>query len=458
MRVFWALCLAIVFTVAAASAQERIPNAVYMPFSDAVPILRADASGLPAPLRGADLNRLRAMWPEWEVSTDNAIRQRLIADEEDTLAEELLFGTSFTDQPRAKVADVDSIGTGHPSRVVVGRVTDILAGLTDPSGNERLVFWREMLLDRGYSFESPAAQQKVREYLIANLRRVRQEKQLYDDAIAAAQQLSAPAETARGTGIAISTSLLTNYGLEEALTDLRTRGLLAGGSVHNVAVIGPGLDFIDRQSGYDTYPQQTIQPFAVLDSLFRLKLAQPDDVRILTFDISRRVNAHIDAAREKAAQGRPYILQLPRDEKAGWTAGAIAYWTHFGETTGDPATPAELPKELKDVAIHAVRVDAKYVNEVAPVDLDIVLQQLDVPTDAPAFDLIVSTNVLNYYDAFGQNLALRNIARMLRPGGILLTNGPLQQMDGAQFQLAGTTKTQYSTTESDTDYWYQRVR
>ena len=37
--------------------------------------------------------------------------------------------------------------------------------------------------------------------------------------------------------------------------------------------------------------------------------------------------------------------------------------------------------------------------------------------DAERFDLIVATNVLVYYDAFEQALALANIASMLRPGG-----------------------------------------
>ena len=47
---------------------------------------------------------------------------------------------------------------------------------------------------------------------------------------------------------------------------------LAAGSVRRVALIGPGLDFTDKAEGYDFYPPQTIQPFALLDSLVRLGL------------------------------------------------------------------------------------------------------------------------------------------------------------------------------------------
>ena len=38
------------------------------------------------------------------------------------------------------------------------------------------------------------------------------------------------------------------------------------------------------------------------------------------------------------------------------------------------------------------------------------------------FDLIVATNILVYYDAFDQALALANIAKMLAPGGFFITN------------------------------------
>ena len=55
---------------------------------------------------------------------------------------------------------------------------------------------------------------------------------------------------------------------------------------------------------------------------------------------------------------------------------------------------------------------------IAPQDLNIIVQRLD---DA-RFDVIVATNILVYYDAFDQALALANISKMLRPGGYFVTN------------------------------------
>lgn len=465
MRPWTRIFVSVVFIVALAGADQRLLNAVYMPFRDAAPVLRADPADLPPALRGRTIAQMQQAWPDWETAADRSIRQRLVEGEEDALAELLLFGTSFTDQPRATLGDVNSIGSGRPSRVIQARVMDLLSNLADPSGNERLVFSREMLLDKGYSFDSAASRQRIHDYLLRNLQRVRQEQQLYEDAVAAARQLSPVSLTTanaapRSSGLVLSTSLLTNYGLERALNDMKERGLLAAGSVQRVAVLGPGLDFVDRQSGYDTYPEQTVQPFAVMDSLLRLKLAAPETLSVVTFDISARVNDHIEAARERAAQDRPYIIQLPRDKTAGWTAGAAAYWERFGEAIGGEATPARLPKEAKDITIRAVRVKPGFVNQVQPVDLDIVVQQIDVPTDSPPFDVIIATNVLNYYDTFQQNLALRNIARMLRPGGFLLCNHPIVQVGAPLFREAGQTFTQYSPAPHDTDrdFWYQRPK
>jgi hypothetical protein len=42
------------------------------------------------------------------------------------------------------------------------------------------------------------------------------------------------------------------------------------GALRKVAVIGPGLDFTDKAAGQDFYPEQTIQPFTLIDLPLRL--------------------------------------------------------------------------------------------------------------------------------------------------------------------------------------------
>ena len=72
------------------------------------------------------------------------------------------------------------------------------------------------------------------------------------------------------------------------------KGMLKPNSIRRVAVVGPGLDFANKQAGLDFYPPQTTQPFAVLDSLFRLGLASSDSIELYALDISSRVNLHIE--------------------------------------------------------------------------------------------------------------------------------------------------------------------
>jgi hypothetical protein len=73
-----------------------------------------------------------------------------------------------------------------------------------------------------------------------------------------------------------------------------------------------------------------------------------------------------------------------------------------------------------------------------PVDLDIIVQRLDL-APAARFDLIVATNIFVYYDAFEQSLAAENVASMLKPGGILLSNDRLPELAPGSLRLAGVT-------------------
>src|SRR5207244_8364455 len=108
------------------------------------------------------------------------------------------------------------------------------------------------------------------------------------------------------------TILSPDRGIKQSLSVHMHNGLVAAGGVHRVSIVGPGLDFADKRQGYDFYPIQTIQPFAVIDSLIRLGLASPGQIRATTFDVSPRVNHHLEAARQRAGEGGAYVLNLPQ--------------------------------------------------------------------------------------------------------------------------------------------------
>jgi len=86
-------------------------------------------------------------------------------------------------------------------------------------------------------------------------------------------------------------------------------------------------------------------------------------------------------------------------------------------------------------------------------DLDIVLER----TDDQPFDLIIATNILVYYDAFEQALALANVAKMLRPGGFFLTNYAVSALPPMEPETSLVTPVFWDRQgNGDTLFWYQR--
>lgn len=194
--------------------------------------------------------------------------------------------------------------------------------------------------------------------------------------------------------------------------------------MRRVAIVGPGLDFVDKAEGLDFYPQQTLQPFALVDSLIRVGLAHPDGVDVTTFDISPRVVEHLAQAARRVERGAPYVIHLPLELDGpthAWDPAIVSYWREFGSWIGTEVKARPLPPGLEGTQVRAVQIQPNLVTSVHSADLNIILQRLG-PAAGPPFDLIVATNILVYYEPFEQALALANVAAMLRPGGLFLTN------------------------------------
>jgi SAM-dependent methyltransferase len=252
----------------------------------------------------------------------------------------------------------------------------------------------------------------------------------------------------RTRGLSSDTSLFPNFAIEESLKQIKTRGLFAPGSIRRVAVVGPGLDFTDKQEGYDFYPQQTIQPFAIMDTLMGLGLANPAALRVTTFDLSPRVNDHLARAKQRAQRGQSYMVQ---PEVNG-------YWERFGNQIGVSVLPVPVPAGAGELKVRAVRIRPDIVSRITPFDLNIVAQRMEAP-ESEAFDLIIATNILVYYDTFEQSLAMNNVEHMLRPGGILLSNNALLELPFFRLHSVGYTTAIYSDREGDGDHivWYRRA-
>jgi SAM-dependent methyltransferase len=325
-----------------------------------------------------------------------------------------------------------------------------------------LLFARHVVESKGYDVKTDAARPLLKQYILSSLARVLNEQSGFAKIMEAARMQGDPSEEFaersrlfRDRGLSSDTSLMPNFAIERALASLKAKGLLAPQSVRRVAIVGPGLDFTDKQDGFDFYPLQTIQPFAVIDSMLRLGLAKPNDLRVTTLDLSPRINDHLMRARARAAQGTAYVVQLPRDEQ--WKPDLLDYWSKFGDQIGTAIVPVAPPTMLGQLKVRAVSIRPAVVSLLSSEDVDIVLQHLNL-APAESFDIIIATNILVYYDTFEQSLALANIQRMLRPGGLLLSNNALLELPVLKMRSMGYNTVVYSDREADGDHivWYQR--
>ena len=425
-------------------------------YASVKPVLDQPGDLLPAELR----NPNEAKWTGWSERQDKAIRARLQQGDLDSMVNLLLYGTSFTKQPRIKV---ENLTEASKAGILRARVDDLVVGLRSPGDNERLTFLNGLLRSQGIDPNSPGP---TGVFIYNNLGRVIQEMGTLAKRAEEAKQLTkantAPDPSAifdwraglfRDRGVSLDTGIFPNYSIEQALRDLKNRGVLREGQVARVAVVGPGLDVIDKneQSSYDYYPQQTLQPFALYDSLVRLGLAKSNAVSMSIFDISSKVIDHIQRARERAGMNTGYVIQLPR-QVAPWPPDLLAYWRSLGDRVGAEVAPIRPPEVFQGLEARAVRIRPEVVLKCEPVDLNIVLEHLNL-AEADRFDLIVGTNIFIYYDAFERSLALENAGAMLKSGGLLLTNDRLPEVPGGSMRLTGLTDVPYN---HDAVGWYRK--
>jgi SAM-dependent methyltransferase len=414
----------------ASAAPSNKDNKVAITFEEARPVLDAHRSDLPLALGSKTPSEQAAAWPAWVAQHDAEIRARLARGDEDSVVNLWLYGTTFTTVPRATDRDLVAAGA-TASQLLESRLGDLLRAVATPSDNERLQFVRQLIIGHGIDPATEAGQDQAWRYLAQIRERMNRENRAYIERGASAKGLrdanaaqSSLSTLFRDRGLSSDTTIGANFGVDRALSAMKSRGRLRAREVHRVAVVGPGLDFTDKAEGYDFYPLQTIQPFAVADSLARLQLAAPD-LTIATVDLSPRVNAHLSAARRRALAGTQYTMQLPLEpDDAGrqWSPEFVQYWEQFGADVGESVRPLEPPAELSNLRVRAVQVRPSLVRALTPFDLNIVLERLNPATGAAPFDLIIATNVLVYYNPLEQAFALFNISRMLRPGGYFLTN------------------------------------
>jgi len=459
------LALALAVGVPAAGVQRRgaqtaSPSIRPTTWSEARSIVERLPDALPRSLAEIPPAERPSRWAGWLATRRQALVARVAQGDVDSVVNLLLFGTSFTKQPRitAKLLrDLDQRWkAGDKSaqetlaRQYQQRATDLVSAAADPRAGERMRDVRRVLAMHGHDVTTSNGRSTAIDYLFTNVARVREEAaKLAADLEAARSATDSTAGFAersrifRDRGLAGDSSVLTQFAVDRAICGLRDRGLLPARPVTRAAIVGPGLDFADKQEGFDFYPPQSLQPFTLIDSLLRCELASRSSLRITTLDVSPRVNAHLRAAVSRAH----YRLVFPWNTEAGWTDEAAAYWKRAGDHIGVASTVDTTPL-LPGVRARGVTVAPEVVRTIRPLEASIVSDRIDLP-EGDRFDLVVATNVLLYYDTFEQALALDAVAAMLRPGGVLLTNDAVLEVPEIPMRSQGYVTVAFSDRQGD---------
>src|SRR6266446_849758 len=417
------------FLCAAISIGERVVR--FLRFEDVEETLELFADAGLSTVEVTD----SAGWNAWVRRRDTEVRARVDQGVEDSISNLILYGTSYTNLPRLESAESAASEKGGLTASARARIHALAVALPNGMRNERLRFVKEFLARKGIAKESVEA--KLQE----NLRRLVAEQRAYQERLKESEAASDPTAklVARGTlyhdrGLSADTSLLPNYALEDTLKTMLRKGAIQPGTIHRILVIGPGLDFADKRDGYDFYPVQTIQPFAMLEAVAQLGLGKAEEISVVTADLNAAVNAHVARLAERGRAGQAYTVQLPRLVSAEWSPEAVAYWQKFGEMLGAPVKPLPVPVSVIDVTMRAVAIRPRHAAQVRGFDMNVVTQTMDVP-EGRGFDLVVATNVLVYYDLFQQALAMGSVAHMMNHGGIFLANHalPAQHVQTLEF-------------------------
>jgi hypothetical protein len=469
-----AAVVASVATTAGALPQTRLASAGSPPvrpiaWAEAASFVERLEQALPVSLRVIPPSERPARWPGWLANRRKELAARVAQGDEDSVVNLLLFGTSFTKEPRVTSSLLQELDqrwkAGDPSvqgtlvRHYQRRAADLITAAADPGAGERMRDVRRVLATKGHDLSTAAGRRSSIDYLFATLARVREEAaQLAADLEAARRAADATTMFAersrifRDRGLAGDSSVLTQFAVDQAVCGLRERGALAPGSVQRVAIVGPGLDFADKQEGFDFYSPQSLQPFTVADSLLRCGLTSRASLHITTLDISPRVNAHLRRAVTQSA----YRLVFPWNVDAGWTDEAASYWKRAGDRIGTPfAVNGRVI--LPGLRARGIAVAPWMLRKLRPLEVSIVSDRLLLP-ERERFDLVLASNVLLYYDTFEQTLAAAAIAAMLRPGGALVTNDAVLEVPEIPMRSGGYLTVRFSDRDGDGErmVWYVR--
>jgi hypothetical protein len=202
-------------------------------------------------------------WDGWIRQRDAEIRGAIDGSIEDSISMLIMYGTTFTTQPRLRSPAEAVNPAGDLTPAARARMDAFIGGL-DQIDDERFRSVLQFLRRRRIP------QDELRAYLNGNLRRAALER--------AHNHLAGP-------------SVLGSYSIEQALNTLKSIGK-SPARIRRIGVIGPGLD--------PEYDPDTDNLFASLEAALASGLTKAGNVELVVLDINPWVLSHVRGAAAKA--------------------------------------------------------------------------------------------------------------------------------------------------------------
>lgn len=336
-------------------------------------------------IRGVTLEELpeRLRDEQWLSEIEQSTATRVREGEWDHVVHYALQSRRFTELPPVEPGESARQWTKQ-GRVPDDAAARLEAFVAAPAGEARHAALRAMVRDE---------EQLKREY--ARTMRFLYEKEWVSREREGAARREYVAGLYQRRGHSTDTDVMAGYGVHMGLGALA--GLRPGNKIRRVLLVGPGLDWAPRMGLAEEAPPQSLQPYALADSLVRLGLAAADDLRIDCVDVNPRVVPHINGFAGGAR--RLWLRETPGDSE----------WRNYFLTLGK-ATGTRKGREIT--------VSVQVAKSVRAWRMNVLTQRV---TDGN-YDLAVATNVLLYFNDRELGLALANIAHAVRAGGHFLHN------------------------------------
>jgi hypothetical protein len=205
-------------------------------------------------------------------------------------------------------------------------------------------------------------------------------------------------------------------------------------NISNVLIIGPGLQFSDPDVG-QAFPQQSHEPFTLMDSLLRSGKAKFANLRVDLLDINRRVVEHFQ---DVTSRNSPYVLHIVmnREENAARIPLGVLDYGQSTFGTALPGAGSSMPVQEKsrrpsrgklepaEILSRSLTIPPAVVKKLHPFYGDMTTTDLGgiALKSGKKYDAIFCFDTLVYLNETERMLAGVNIREALAENGVFVTD------------------------------------